>query len=230
MNSKNNNLYFNIIKKNKVDSTMNLCFNEVLNKKDSENILVVSKTQTNSRGTNNRNWDSQIGGLWFSFETLNIANIQILISIILYEVLKKYNPEIKIKWLNDIYFKDYKLAGILCEKHFIDNKTITICGIGININNEINSENKTINLKNILNKKEDLEIEKILKDFILIYEKTIKNPSKILKDFDLKNITFNLKINYKNKLLEVISINQNFSLKVKNNSNEIFNLNYEDIN
>ena len=52
-------------------------------------------------------------------------------------LLKKYTDNVKIKWPNDVYVGDKKIAGILIE-HTIQGESLsqTIAGVGININQE----------------------------------------------------------------------------------------------
>ena len=41
-----------------------------------------------------------------------------------------------IKWVNDIYLDGKKIAGILCESFFFDEKLFVIVGIGVNLSTE----------------------------------------------------------------------------------------------
>jgi biotin-(acetyl-CoA carboxylase) ligase len=46
--------------------------------------------------------------------------------------------KLQIKWTNDIIYSGYKLGGILC--HYYQDRRMYIAGVGINTNNEIDSE------------------------------------------------------------------------------------------
>lgn len=61
--------------------------------------------------------------------------ISIVASLAITDALLPFTPDIKIKWPNDIYFKNRKLGGILIENS-IGNKNIisSVVGIGLNIN------------------------------------------------------------------------------------------------
>ena len=51
--------------------------------------------------------------------------------------LAKYMPEVRIKWPNDMYVRDRKLAGDLTEHSVSGNRLdFTVAGIGINVNEE----------------------------------------------------------------------------------------------
>ena len=50
--------------------------------------------------------------------------------------IAEYSPDAKIKWVNDVYVKDLKVSGILCEavSELESGKLeAVICGIGINL-------------------------------------------------------------------------------------------------
>ena len=63
--------------------------------------------------------------------------INIFFSLAVRKMLAKYVPSVKIKWPNDIYIHDKKIAGILME-HSIQGDKIayTIAGVGINLNQD----------------------------------------------------------------------------------------------
>lgn len=57
-------------------------------------------------------------------------------AVALRRVISKYDSEARIKWVNDIYIKDRKVAGILCEavsEFESGSMSAVICGIGINL-------------------------------------------------------------------------------------------------
>lgn len=110
-----------------------------------EGSAVYTEFQTGGRG--------QKGNSWFSSPNKNIlfslviypnfinAKNQFLISKIaalsLKNVLSKYTQDIRIKWPNDIFWKDCKIAGILIENDLVDTKIQqSVIGMGININEE----------------------------------------------------------------------------------------------
>ena len=56
-------------------------------------------------------------------------------SLTVRKFLLRYVPEVKVKWPNDIYVGDRKIAGILIEHSVVgDRISRTIAGIGLNIN------------------------------------------------------------------------------------------------
>ena len=64
--------------------------------------------------------------------------ISLAAGISVVESLKKRGVETKLKWPNDIFASDKKIAGILCESRILKNKIEKIIiGIGINVNETI---------------------------------------------------------------------------------------------
>ena len=149
-----------------IDSTQKY----LLKKIEKENLnyyCVWSEYQTSGIGTKNRKWVAKRGNLFFSFvvslEEFNFIPLQSLsvyFSYLMYEILKKYDKRVTLKWANDLYILENepkKVGGILTN---IKKKKI-ICGIGVNTKfaPEIDSEYKSgcldINIKN----------DKILEEF-----------------------------------------------------------------
>ena len=61
--------------------------------------------------------------------------MNIFFSLAVRKMLAKYLPIVKIKWPNDIYIHNKKIAGILMEHSIQGDKIIyTIAGVGINLN------------------------------------------------------------------------------------------------
>ncbi len=64
--------------------------------------------------------------------------ISMTISLGVCDFLMKHVGEVKIKWPNDIYVRDDKIAGILIENSIAGDKIEhTIAGIGLNINQRV---------------------------------------------------------------------------------------------
>ena len=112
-------------------------------KDPAEGTVVVADYQTAGRGQRGNGWESERGmNLLFSL-LLHPDHIPAgkqfilsqLISLAIVEVLQEYDPHFSIKWPNDIYWKDKKIAGILIEVDLMGSVLgNAIAGIGININ------------------------------------------------------------------------------------------------
>ena len=175
----------NIIHYSTLEST-NISAIEILsNSSPIEGTVISAEFQSKGRG--------QIGRFWHSLPKLNLLFsiilyptflnsrqqfvISQLVCIALIKTLKNMGITAKIKWPNDIYIGDRKVAGILIQNQ-IQGKTIksSVIGIGINVSQESfpNELPNPISLKNVLNK--ELNKDTLLKDIWmqikLYYHKT----------------------------------------------------------
>lgn len=135
--------------------------------------IVVADFQSSGKGQGKNVWQSENGkNLLFSIaldmSCLRAENQFVLtqmVSIAMINVLKKYLPEenLFIKWPNDIYFKNKKIAGILIKNEIKGMMMGTsIIGIGLNVNQESFDENlpNPISMKMITGK--DYNLDEIL--------------------------------------------------------------------
>lgn len=113
-------------------------------RKGKDFVVVVADFQTAGRGQRGNVWSSQDGqNLLFSImsrpgQALEVSN-QFLLSqaaaLAIHTALKSYGIDTRLKWPNDIYVGNRKLAGILVE---VDYSGIfveqAIIGIGLNVN------------------------------------------------------------------------------------------------
>lgn len=105
--------------------------------------LISTDHQTAGRGQRGNSWESEEGkNLLFSLivkpESIPASQqfaLCELISVAICDVLSRYTTDIRIKWPNDIYYRDHKLCGILIE-HDIEGSCLarSIIGIGLNVN------------------------------------------------------------------------------------------------
>ncbi len=108
-----------------------------------EGAVIYTNYQSAGKGQMGNKWESEDGkNLLISiilFPSMIIPEEQFIISMTLSlgicDFLRRHIPVCTIKWPNDIYVNDDKIAGILIESSVIG-QTIesTIAGIGLNIN------------------------------------------------------------------------------------------------
>jgi BirA family biotin operon repressor/biotin-[acetyl-CoA-carboxylase] ligase len=200
-----------------------------------EGTVVIVEKQTSGYGRIKRVWSSNPGGLWFSIllkpflvpeESTKLA---LMLSIALKQTFDLYNIDSKIKWPNDIFIKNKKIAGIIIEMSAEqDIINWIVAGIGININNELPKELKDIatSLKEIISKEID-RTEFICKFFINFEKLYTSFKEKGLKPF-LKE--YNANLLYKNKHVTIsnghntitginLGIDENGMLIVKTKNN-----------
>lgn len=127
-----------------IDSTHTFAIEMLSKSKPKEFTAISTFNQHHGRG--------QIGRHWFSDVDLNITSslicypsflsleyqhdLNMLLSNSLLEVLQTYNIEdIYIKWPNDIYISNKKIAGLLIYNALRGNKIAhTVCSVGLNVN------------------------------------------------------------------------------------------------
>lgn len=134
-------MQFEIIHISETDST-----NRWLKEHKTENdCVVVTDYQTAGRGCGTNRWESERGkNLLFSalLHPVGVpAASQFILSmanaLALQDTLNDYVSDIKIKWPNDIYWKDCKICGTLIETA-LQGASIRECiiGTGINVNQQ----------------------------------------------------------------------------------------------
>lgn len=109
-------------------------------------VVVTAEYQTAGRGQRGNIWNSNAGeNLLFSIlirpgEYLKVANQFLLsqaVALALHDAMKSYGIETQLKWPNDIYVGNRKLAGVLLELDysgvFVEQ---AIIGVGINVNQQ----------------------------------------------------------------------------------------------
>lgn len=134
-----------IICLNTVDSTNN--YAAILEKESKTSLdgtVIISEKQTAGRGKFDKKWLSPPGGLWFTviiesgIPEKYLPNITLITAYVVASTLrKKYHIPVSIKWPNDIYYKNYKVAGILTEVEKFEDRLYLNIGIGINVNVDI---------------------------------------------------------------------------------------------
>lgn len=126
-----------------VSSTNNYLAKHLKNNEASEGLVVKAQFQTVGRGHRENCWYSNPGqnillSILLYPEFINPQDqflISKTISLGIIDFLSNYIKELKIKWPNDIYYKNKKIAGILIENTIIGDRIgNSIVGIGLNVN------------------------------------------------------------------------------------------------
>jgi len=98
-----------------------------------------------------------------------------LVSIGIKRVLDEYAKDITVKWPNDIYWDDKKIAGILIENSLQGNRIkAVVIGIGLNVNQRefVSNAPNPVSLLQIIGKRQNRTqlLEKISKSILSVYE------------------------------------------------------------
>lgn len=151
-----------------IDSTNTFATEWVSKSKPSSISCIYTYNQTDGKGQFGRKWESASGknvscSIVIPFKDLSIKH-QILLNMSIALRIRAYlaaisRAECLIKWPNDIYVNNQKIAGLLIQ-NILAAKQISYCiiGVGININQERFHSNipNPISLKQITNKDWDL--------------------------------------------------------------------------
>ena len=175
---------FNIIRLRKTVSTNNYLRELLASSREqlSEGMVVSADYQTKGRGQVGNVWESEDGkNILFSmllFPSSIEANQQFVISkmvsLAVAGVLKEEIDDVFIKWPNDIYWRDKKIAGILIENDLCgSNIQYSVIGIGLNVNQDSFMSNapNPVSLRQITGKTYDREdlLKRIVKRIYMLY-------------------------------------------------------------
>lgn len=167
-----------------LNSTNVFLYDKMAEKNDISDMVVVAAHQTEGRGMDKNRWESEADkNLLFSIalnvnflEAENQFKISQAVSVAIVETLQDIinSDDFFIKWPNDVYFGDKKLAGMLIQ-NTIEGRMmgVSIIGIGLNVNQ-------------------------------IRFSKAIPNPISMKmisdKDYDLEDILNHLVVNIKEKV------------------------------
>lgn len=209
-------------------------------------ILVVANYQSQGKGRYSKSFYSPAGnGIYLSYklhspiETLNVSYLILAVAVTLTDVmLDLYNISTVIKWPNDIYIHDKKIAGILCQTTLDEDnhqfKTVTY-GIGINLYHDSNIPSILNNLYTAIEHHYHgtIDKEKLIRHLIntLNLNLTI-DSSVLLEKYKERNYILGSYFTYEGckDLLYAQDINEKGQLIARNDLNEIIVLNTETIN
>lgn len=123
--------------------------------------------QTAGRGQAGNGWESEEGknllcSVLMSYQPSAISRqpfyLNVLVSVAVHKVIGIAG--LTIKWPNDIYWQDKKIAGILIENAILGNEVkYSIAGIGLNVNQTtfLSSAPNPVSLKQISGKETDID-------------------------------------------------------------------------
>ena len=188
----------NIIFHTKLVST-NLLASSILKiESPKEGTIIMAGFQTGGKGQVGASWESEDGkNLLISIilypNKIKIVDqflISMTISLGVFDFISSYVKGCKIKWPNDIYVFNDKIAGILIESCVMDDSIVnSIAGIGVNINQAkfTSDAPNPISLKSITNN--DFEINKCLSELCRCLDKryerlTLELYDEIIDDYN----------------------------------------------
>ncbi len=102
--------------------------------------IYVAEFQTAGRGRRGRDWIGDFGrnvamtvGFSFQRQLADLGGLSCVVGLALIQVLENLGVKAQLKWPNDVWVDDKKLAGILVELVQTPRGTSAVIGIGINV-------------------------------------------------------------------------------------------------
>ena len=210
---------YKLISLDKISSTQDYAHDLIDNQKATDRMVITATAQTAGRGRYKRTWVSHSGNLYASFiykTEERDPRLSYAIGVAVAETLCKFGLNPKIKWPNDILIDGKKISGVLIEY----SNNFVIVGIGINIKtcpkikeyettktNDYTSANIT-DVFNMLVKQIDKWRDA---DFNTVRERWMALATKI-----------NETVIYQSKTMEMIGLNENGALVLRDDTKYIF--------
>ena len=138
--------------------------------------------QTAGRGQTGNSWESEADkNLLCSIMLPPNKNLYFLNIAVGVAIIRLISEPLTIKWPNDIYWRDKKVAGILIENAIIGNEVkYSIAGIGLNLNQTkfVSNAPNPVSLKQITGKEYD--IDQWMKDLLDAIQAVLNEPEEAI--------------------------------------------------
>jgi len=156
--------------------------------------IVVTDHQTQGRGHGDNSWESEPGAnltfsiILYPLVSVNAFVLSKAISLAVYDFVSQFVPDVSVKWPNDVYAGERKIAGILIE-NFFEGPSLTknIVGIGLNINQEqfFSDAPNPVSLRQLTGKTYPLEncLKTLQTNIAARYRMIIENTDKLNTEY-----------------------------------------------
>jgi len=206
---------YKLISFDKIPSTQTYALNMVAMGDARDHTVIMAEAQSDGRGRYHRTWVSHHGNLYASFifsAEERDPRLAYVVAVAVTETLISFGINPKIKWPNDILIDDKKVCGILIEYA----GRFVIIGIGINIkSNPTVPSYKTTKLDNYARVEKSELLNKLMKN--LDKWRQIDFPLIRARWMDLAT-GLNKIVKYRGDNVELIGINENGALVLRNGS------------
>ena len=208
---------YKVISFDKIPSTQTYAMDLIADGRGADHVAVLADAQSAGRGRYKRTWVSHHGNLYVSFIFANEerdARLAYSVGVAIAETLIGFGINPTIKWPNDILIDGKKVSGTLIEY----SGRFVVVGIGINIktNPTVNATYKTTKLDNYASVTRDELLNKLMRNL-----DKWRNT-----DFrDVRNrwtelaVGLNRRVKYRGEMLELMGINENGALILRNGTN-----------
>jgi biotin--protein ligase len=112
--------------------------------KNQHGVALLADQQTAGKGRGTNVWTSPPGCLMVTFSVMHnsaawLPHFQYLVSLAIVRSVKQLTGGedlgLKLKWPNDIYAKNQKIGGVLCQSSYDGKTFLVLSGIGLNVTN-----------------------------------------------------------------------------------------------
>lgn len=220
-----------------IDSTNSEFLRRALNLTSGD--CLIAEYQSAARGRRERKWQGALGrqvtlSLYWEFSSLeSIRLLSIGVGVEIAKSLEEFGfADIRVKWPNDLYYKNGKLGGILIETFSKKNIVGTIIGVGINLKN-ISLINDNRSCANLLQSGKFITRNELAVLVINALRATCKNiidnhGIDYINQMNSRDYLFNKKVEFVDGVDKytgtVIGINYLGELLLKSESGQIYNL------
>lgn len=101
-----------------------------------EGLVIRADLQESGRGRRERTWHSPPGGLWLTvvLRPRSLEGLSLAAGLALVRAVRRYNVPATLRWPNDLYVGERKLAGVLAEGRFRGSQVDhALVGVGLNV-------------------------------------------------------------------------------------------------
>ncbi len=212
-----------------------------------EGTIVHTGFQSAGKGQMSNKWESEEDkNLIFSivlYPSMILPSEQFLISMAVslgvLDYINTYTDNCKIKWPNDIYVNNDKIAGILIENSLLGNEIKnTIVGIGLNVNQVLflGDAPNPVSLKMITNLEFDLalSLDELLSDLDKRYKQLITGDfSRIRNEYIMELFRLNEWCKFTDSggpfKGRIISVSNEGRLQIENSDGEIYEYSFKEV-
>jgi BirA family biotin operon repressor/biotin-[acetyl-CoA-carboxylase] ligase len=100
-------------------------------------LILRAERQDDGRGQHQRSWHSPPGGLWFTalLRPARVEGLSLIAGLACVRATRALSVPASLRWPNDVYVGERKLAGILTESYLLGSRVdFALLGIGLNVN------------------------------------------------------------------------------------------------
>ena len=211
--------YYKVVSFDKIPSTQTYAIDLIADGRGADHIAILADAQSAGRGRYKRTWVSHHGNLYVSFIYScdeRDARLSYSVGVAIAETLIGFGITPTIKWPNDILIDGKKVSGTLIEY----SGRFVVVGIGINIktNPTVNATYKTTKLDKYTTVTRDELLNKLMRNLDKWRNTDFRDVRNRWTDLA---VGLNRKVKYRGELVDLIGINENGALILRNGANYV---------